>query len=285
MGSSSSSQRAAVDFRLPRQQVVAVGAGFVASAAAGGQVQEASVAAEQATKCNADQVKVPVVWSGVSVQRASTSSRQKHLWRLQVGFTADVPCELEVHFFCTERAGVDGLDFVPANAKAKPSRPSIRQSYHAGKHIFSLEGPQAIDLQRWPLHVYWKRTVGDVLPIVLSLRAPGVSGVQSLQYVALSQDAGELSCQVFMQKVVLQGKEYVMQEIYGLADLGDGQHDESSMGEPCVICLEESRTTAMLPCRHLCTCAACAGATRARGDHCPICRGTVTGLQTFALRK
>eukprot|EP00435_Cladocopium_sp_Y103_P008653 s2075_g2.t1 len=84
--------------------------------------------------------------------------------------------------------------------------------------------------------------------------------------------------------------EYLLEEIYGLADVGkdDGAHDETSHGEPCVVCLSDPRNTAILPCRHLCLCEECAReltiGAQLRGDTCPICRGKIQTIQVFELK-
>jgi hypothetical protein len=58
--------------------------------------------------------------------------------------------------------------------------------------------------------------------------------------------------------------------------------DEGLMnGSNCVICLSEPRTTALLPCRHLCLCAPCAQQLRFQSNKCPICRSPTTSLLTW----
>jgi hypothetical protein len=52
-------------------------------------------------------------------------------------------------------------------------------------------------------------------------------------------------------------------------------------GSDCVICLSEPRTTALLPCRHLCLCAPCAQQLRFQSNRCPICRAPTTSLLTW----
>merc|ERR1712060_87394 len=113
-------------------------------------------------------------------------------------------------------------------------------------------------------------------------------------YLALetrsASEGAELTCRVLEQKVFLDGNEYTIQQVYGIAELGkDEAHDESAVGEPCVICLTDPRNTAVLPCRHLCVCEDCArqlqiGAA-VRNDHCPICRGAITGMQVFDVKR
>ena len=52
-------------------------------------------------------------------------------------------------------------------------------------------------------------------------------------------------------------------------------------GSDCVICLSEPRSTALLPCRHLCLCADCAQQLRFQTNKCPICRTLISSLLTW----
>jgi hypothetical protein len=63
---------------------------------------------------------------------------------------------------------------------------------------------------------------------------------------------------------------------------GGGALDEGLInGSDCVICLSEPRTTALLPCRHLCLCAPCAQQLRFQSNKCPICRSATTSLLSW----
>merc|ERR1719203_225104 len=173
------------------------------------------------------------------------------------------------------------LEYDAADAGAPPS---LMQSYPAGKHKLKLDGNNVIDLKRWPLEVFWRyrKMTADVLPIVVSLSADNMQSVMQLTLTVPTTRGAvgeELTCQMLKQKVCVKGHEYTLQEVYGLADMGQDSHDESAVGEPCVICLTDPRNTAVLPCRHLCVCEECAqqlqiGAA-VRNDHCPICRGKI----------
>jgi len=239
------------------------------------------------------QVKIPLVWDKGSLNLRRGASG-KHLWHLSADFTAEVPCELTAHFHCKGRTSAVGLDYTPA-AQGGPS--SFTQRYAVGKHSVSLEGDRAINLQKWPLEVFWKykQKHADIFPIVFSLRAGNVQSVIHLTLEVPSRSGGhtvvqEPRCTLLQQKVVVDGKEYTLQEVYGLAELGrDDAHDETAVGEPCVICLSEPRNTAIKPCRHLCVCEECAGQLQVgaalRNDHCPICRGPIEGMQVFDVHR
>jgi hypothetical protein len=57
-----------------------------------------------------------------------------------------------------------------------------------------------------------------------------------------------------------------------------GLDEQAISGSECVICLTEKRTTAVLPCRHLCLCAECAQQLAFQSNKCPICRGPCASL-------
>eukprot|EP00929_Paragymnodinium_shiwhaense_P114961 TRINITY_DN83522_c0_g1_i1.p1 TRINITY_DN83522_c0_g1~~TRINITY_DN83522_c0_g1_i1.p1 ORF type:complete len:282 (+),score=71.57 TRINITY_DN83522_c0_g1_i1:85-930(+) len=276
MGGSSSAEDKGGDLLLPQQQVVSSGSGRYASSVAAS-VPGATRVAAQAQHSQTEQVKIGLVWDKhVTVERSPSG---KSVWKLSASFKADEPCKLQACFYCRESSSDGTLAWTAADAQAPPSQEAV---YAAGSATFGA----AIDLQAHPLNVYFKysRDRPDVIPIVLSLSA---SGIQSVMHLALQLSGSSLEAKVLKQKAIVRGQEYVLQEIYGLAELskdsGDN-HDEASAGEPCVICLSEPRTTAVLPCSHLCVCATCGGALRVRGDRCPICRQDVRDLRTFTMK-
>jgi len=232
-----------------------------------------------------DQVKIPLVWdkTSLSLQRAEG---QRHTWHLSAAFEAQVPCELSVHFHCQGRLGPRSVEYCPC---ARDAPPSFNTWVKAGRGSAVLDGDRAINLQRWPLEVFWryKKQKADVLPIVLSLSAGDVQSAIHLSLEVPPRGSGqELRCVLLQQKVVVGGKEYAVQDVYGLSELGhDAEHGESSHGEPCVICLCEPRTTSVSPCNHLCVCEDCGRHLQAgvalRNDRCPVCRGPIEGLQVF----
>jgi len=238
------------------------------------------------------QVKIPLVWDKSSFCLSRAPS-ERHAWHFSAHFTALVACELTACFCCKGRIGAAGLEYMPA---VQGGPPSFTQRYPAGTNSVLLQGDKSIDLKKWPLEVFWKykQKHGDVFPIVFSLSD---GNTQSAVHLALgvSSRSGassrvrdtDLVCVVLQQKVFVSGKEYTLQDVYGLAELGrdDVHHDEAAVGEPCVICLSEPRNTAIKPCMHLCACESCAGQLQVgaalRQDQCPICRGPIEGVQVF----
>jgi len=275
-----------VPFELPQQQVVSVGGAPIIGGGPG-RLPAVLPAAHHETIA---QVKNPLVWDKASFNVARNSS-SKHLWDFSAEFSSDVPCELSVHFHCREQVGSRLLEYAPADGHAPPSH---TMSFQAGKHTVSLSGASAIDLRKHPLEVIWKYKArrSDVVPVVLSLIG---GAVQSVVHLALDTpkarpaggEAVGLTCTLLRQKVFVGGREYTLQDVYGLADLGkEDNHDESAVGDPCVICLTDPRNTAILPCRHMCVCEDCSRQLRAgAAPHCPICRCDILGLQVFDVKK
>jgi len=288
MGNSSSHDDAP-DFALPSQQVVSIHDGQMpVTMPAPGQrgrvpdVMARQAAAATATRHATQEVKVPLVWhkGSLMLQRGAGRSR----WELTAAFTADEPCHLDVsfHCHCNKESGI--ASYVAAD---HDSPPGFRKAYPAGKHDVNFV---TIDLHRWPLEVFWryKSKTPNVIPIALLLTCGRAT--QAVMHLSLDVPGGRLGygslagleCKLLSQKVFLNGREWQLEEMFGLAEMGsDLNHDESSHGSPCVICLTDPRNTAVLPCKHLCVCEDCGGQLQAvqAQRQCPICRQKITGLQ------
>ncbi|XP_064423660.1 E3 ubiquitin ligase RNF157 isoform X3 [Latimeria chalumnae] len=94
------------------------------------------------------------------------------------------------------------------------------------------------------------------------------------------------------QKQIVDGVDYLLQEIYGIENKYNPQdckvvEDEvSDNSAECVVCLSDVRDTLILPCRHLCLCNTCADTLRYQANNCPICRLPFRALlQIRAMRK
>lgn len=280
----SESQGGGDDFALPQQQIVTGRAAATAKGA--GRGAAAAVKAKHSTTDRG--MKMPLVWDKTTIFMERVGRPSAGTWRLAVEFTAEVPCELEVAVHCKEAKEGSFLAFQRVDLGGPPS---ITQTFEAGRHTVNLDGNKAIDLVHFALHRYWKYSEKqqDVVPIAMSLKSDEEGGCQAIMHLCLvvSKEEGGASCrpQFLRQKVVVQGKEYKLEEIFGIAELGKADaHDESEMGEPCVICLSEPRTTALLPCRHLCVCESCAVQLKLRKSPCPICRREVQDLQVFDVK-
>jgi len=116
-----------------------------------------------------------------------------------------------------------------------------------------------------------------------------------MTYATLLQcDDGSFEIKSLEVKIRYAGRIYLEQELYGQ---GSDQPDENEnnasalslsdqdSGKECVICISEFRTTAVLPCRHLCLCSFCTDSFRTHTNKCPICRSPVKALLKIKTRK
>lgn len=222
--------------------------------------------------------RMPLVWEKTfSLERVP---KTKHRWVLSTPFKAEVPCELAAFFHCRESAGFE-FETVGSAPQA------FRTCYGIGNHTVKLDGDNAIDTKYWPLETFWKYNTkpGDIFPIVFRLRSSNIQSVLGLALSVSSDRTPHVKC--LWHKVSIEGQQYTLQEIYGMSEFGkESKHDETAVGEHCVICLSEPRNTAILPCRHLCVCDGC-GELLGSGaaSTCPICRGTITGVKAFELER
>eukprot|EP00762_Andalucia_godoyi_P004725 ANDGO_03667.mRNA.1 putative E3 ubiquitin-protein ligase LOG2 len=181
-----------------------------------------------------------------------------------------------------------------------------------GLNVLVTQSSQVpLNLSLYPHDLLFEETsTSHPIVIVLQARDDGVqvtadsstigSSTQcQITYATLFEDARTNTVQVRVtkQKIVVQGRSYELQEIYGMDEQeaapadgaspasaesssstkqeSTGDDDESSM---CVICMSEKRDTAVLPCRHMCLCSDCAKVLRLQTNKCPICRSTIDSL-------
>ncbi|KAK9728390.1 hypothetical protein K7432_001104 [Basidiobolus ranarum] len=90
-------------------------------------------------------------------------------------------------------------------------------------------------------------------------------------------DEREYNIQPLKQKFHINDTTFLVQKIYGRSQVDDGiSCDEPPFAknatEECIICLTETVTTTILPCRHSCLCKGCAEELQSRSNCCPICR-------------
>jgi hypothetical protein len=282
MGSQSSSDNLGA---LPTQQVVSLGAGSHSNAVQSQARAQAAAMVAPAEHVAPTQAKCWAFWdkSSFRVARAGSANSligtSKSLWQFFGDFAAEDHCELTVQFHCRERLNGAHLQHVPVEQGGPPG---FTLRYQPGKHTFCLDGDKAIDLKRWPLNVFWKFKRDDVVPIVLCLVA---RGVQLVTHFSLQLEGNQLNPLMLKQNVVINGYQYPMQEVYGLAELGSKDHDNEDAQQPCVVCLTDPRNTVVLPCQHLCCCEECAAqlqiGAKMRGDKCPICRHDIDGVRVF----
>jgi len=128
-------------------------------------------------------------------------------------------------------------------------------------------------------------------PVVISLQSvpdeppkadesnPPITSQITFATLLLCADSS-YAIKVVKQKFPRLGNMYNLHDIFGLDYTGERENEGS---RECVVCLSEPRTTTILPCNHLCLCAACAELMRTQTNKCPICRAPVKKLLTIHL--
>ncbi|EGR33653.1 ring zinc finger protein, putative [Ichthyophthirius multifiliis] len=87
--------------------------------------------------------------------------------------------------------------------------------------------------------------------------------------------SNKLHIEVIRQKIEINNKAYIMNEIFGIGDQVEIEKEQ------CSICLSSNINTVILPCRHMCLCYDCCKDLKAKTNKCPICRGTqILQIQT-----
>jgi len=119
----------------------------------------------------------------------------------------------------------------------------------------------------------------NVFPVIIVLESEKFKEVVSQTTYATLLHCADDSWEIkpLKQKLWLNGKSFVIHEIFGVENETDGRE--------CVICMTESRGTTVLPCRHLCLCSTCAEKLRLQSNKCPICRSTIKSMIEIQLSK
>ncbi|CAG9323349.1 unnamed protein product [Blepharisma stoltei] len=109
----------------------------------------------------------------------------------------------------------------------------------------------------------------EILPIYdLNLMPPQSQAT----YFIFSRTQENLSLKPIRQKFTVSGVSYELMEIFGSSK----ENDEDS--RECIICMAETKNTAVMPCAHVCLCEACALLIQKEAKpKCPICRGKIKG--------
>lgn len=128
----------------------------------------------------------------------------------------------------------------------------------------------------------------NILPMMILLKGKDSIGkaetyfttylsLEKKESVQLQNELSNLQTQVELEsndyvirvsKQILEksGKRFdVLGEIYG----NDNTNEQN---DSCVVCISDKPEIAILPCRHMCLCSACATILRQQSNKCPICR-------------
>jgi len=138
--------------------------------------------------------------------------------------------------------------------------------------------------QNFPLVIVAKTEQGADLE-------PGMAHAQVTYCTFNSGSDGVWSVRPIRQHLMVGPSVFEVQELYGLQSdephpwglQADGTRESQLVGLECLICMEQTRDTVVLPCRHLCMCATCAATFRLRTSNCPVCRQKVSALLQIQL--
>ncbi|KNC84638.1 hypothetical protein SARC_03168 [Sphaeroforma arctica JP610] len=144
----------------------------------------------------------------------------------------------------------------------------------------------------------WLKEMPAQYPMVVMMEALNErdEAVESMTTTASFEENAEFkfSCSVMKQKICSGGVVFMLQEIYGLeeddpdaptADEDDAVNYVDDEDHECIVCLCDPRDTAVLPCRHLCLCHACAEVLRYQSNKCPMCRAPFHSLLCISVAK
>ncbi|XP_026660794.2 probable E3 ubiquitin-protein ligase LUL4 [Phoenix dactylifera] len=106
----------------------------------------------------------------------------------------------------------------------------------------------------------------------LACRSTAAAHAQITEAVIEKNNDGSFQVKVLKQILWVDGKHYELKEIFDVGISAEAGFDGDDSEKECVICMSESRDTAVLPCLHMCMCGECAKVLRLHSNKCPICR-------------
>jgi len=228
-------------------------------------------------------VKNPVYLRKESLRLRQNASNPKK-WNIEFLFDATTRVKIIVYVMATESS--DPLTSLPSFE----SDVSFSQDFPAGlNQSYKSLDDEAFDLGQYSVDSlkYNYSLSPNKFPLIIHLVAmgDGSSEVVQSQYSYLTfkeiinQDPLRWDVSVIYQKVQYGQKVWEVKEMFGIdrAAAGDSSADITA-GRECVVCLSEERDTAVLPCRHMCLCAACAVIMRIHSNTCPVCRQPAESL-------
>eukprot|EP01029_Cantina_marsupialis_P027656 TRINITY_DN773143_c0_g1_i1.p1 TRINITY_DN773143_c0_g1~~TRINITY_DN773143_c0_g1_i1.p1 ORF type:complete len:309 (+),score=68.68 TRINITY_DN773143_c0_g1_i1:152-1078(+) len=142
-------------------------------------------------------------------------------------------------------------------------------------------------------------SVPDCIPCLIVVTTTDDKGVcQNHLFFYSIQSNGDL--RLMRRKLEINGRGYDLMNVYGMAKKSNTEKedsttingeekaikkDEESTEDFCVICLDEPKNTAVMPCRHCCVCQDCAKGLSARNQTCPICRTPIQSFLVLNIKK
>eukprot|EP01068_Selenidium_serpulae_P010158 Selendium_serpulae@DN5397_c0_g1_i3.p1 len=229
---------------------------------AGIQIQPNTVALENPVNLKTDSIRfVPIEGSDSK-------------YAISFSLAAKAPVAISVHFQPKEvKDDVAGLRF--------NSQKTVSGNAEIGPHqTFRSPESDGFDLKSVPRSQKYCEFVVELRATALPVSQKDLCTAE-ISYITAERNDRGWSAHVSKKKNLCGTKEYEIHDIFGMASDNQPGSDD---GRDCVICLTEKRTTAVLPCRHMCLCNGCADIMRMQSNKCPICRQNVTSLIQISIR-
>uniref|UniRef100_A0A7S3CZQ9 RING-type E3 ubiquitin transferase n=1 Tax=Palpitomonas bilix TaxID=652834 RepID=A0A7S3CZQ9_9EUKA len=205
----------------------------------------------------------------------------RRVYSLSFNFDASVDGNAYVYYAASDHSQGEGKPSI-VTSKMTHLAEVVPLPFQKGlKQTMTTPSEQALDLDQIPPQ--YLTSGEDTFPIVVCLVAkqddPSVFPPSQTTFIRILTEEGALTPKVAKQKIFTNGQIFELKEIYGIE-----QSAEDIGGKECVICLENARDTAILPCRHMCLCDGCARQLKDQTSHCPICRGKIDSLLQIVLK-
>jgi len=201
-----------------------------------------------------------------------------NMYRVQFVYDSCTPCVIKVYFMAKEALGlIQGrTEFTPVSGE---------KGFGV---VFTQPPDQAFDLSPYKPDELSATVASTMFPIAITLHSLPEEPLKNdptilhqITFATLLHCADDsYAIKVISQKIVNHGQVYNLHDIYGLDYTGERETEGS---RECVVCMSEPRDTTILPCSHMCLCAACAEMMRTQTNKCPICRAPVKKLLTIRL--
>lgn len=200
-------------------------------------------------------------------------------------FDAHFDGSITIYYFAKEEE--ESWKFVTVHPEA-PRPVKVPFQKGVGKRFHQPSGT-GVDLGFYELEDLGKPSADNVYPLVIYAEVGSSSQaeddvasptprVQVTQAVIEKKSEGSFEVKVMKQILWIDGVRYEVRELYGIVNSSARGFNDDDPGKECVICMTESKDTAVMPCRHLCMCSDCAKELRLQTNKCPICRQPITEL-------
>lgn len=228
----------------------------------------------------------------VKLVRSESNSQD---YSIEFIFDSDSTCNISVFQSLPNTANMETLA-MNRSTTSDVTKMSTCYTYENGLDQTFSESTLTITPSEWEEErlTYNVESEEPMYPVAILMEVVPSQGhkYQSLLTICNIDKTGEdsYSIKVLKQKLLVDEREYILHEIFGLEnkavpkpDKEDSEsttdsEDDDDLGAECVICFTDVKDTLLLPCRHYCLCASCAADLRYQASNCPICRAPFQAL-------